>query len=687
MPMPPIAARRPHGVTHHGVALTDDYAWLRDPGYPSVTDPDVLGYLEAENTWFEHWMTPHRPLVETIFAELKGRVAPDDASVAVRDGGFDYWWRFDDGTQYRRWFRRGADQAEQLILDENLLAAGHEYFRLGASAVSPDGRLLAYAIDDDGSERFKLRVRDLATATDLVTITGASIGTPVWGADSASLLWTELSAEWRPHRLRRHCIGDAPGTDALLYEEADTGMRIGIARSTDRSHAILGVGDHVTSEAWLIPTAALATPPRIVSPRQAGRQYDVDVRGHTLFIRTNDRHINFRVAAAPLDRPGDWHALIGGSDRRYIRGLTAFESFLAITERRDGLDQICLRRDDGGETLVPFPETSYTASLGLNPEPDAPLLRVAYTSMVTPPTVFDYNVAAATLAVRKVQAIPSGYDSSAYATERLWATARDGVRVPVSVVYRRDFAKNGRGRLALYGYGAYGIAITPAFSANRLSLLDRGFAFAIAHIRGGDDLGYGWYLDGKLEKRTNAFNDFVDVARFLVGEGFAAEGDIAISGGSAGGELMGAVVNSDPQLWRAVAAHVPFVDVLNTMLDDSLPLTPGEWPEWGNPITDAAAFATIRSYSPYDNVGAQAYPPLLITAGLNDPRVTYWEPAKWAAKLRASRTNDAPLLLKTNMGAGHGGKSGRFSALEEVAEEYAFILDQFGLASTDAAAR
>ncbi len=673
MPTPPIADRRPHTVVHHGVTLIDDYAWLRDPGYPAVTDPDILSYLEAENAYFEGVMAPHRPLVEAIFEELKGRVAPDDASVPVRDGEFDYWWRFDAGAQYRRWWRRGVDGTEQQVLDENVLAAGHDYFRLGATAVSPDGRLLAYAIDDDGSERFKLRVRDLATGKDLGTVTDASIGAPVWTADSRSLLWTELSAEWRPYRLRLHRLGSS-GEDALLYEETDTGMRIGIGRSTDRSHIVMGVGDHVTSEAWLIPTHAPATPPRLVSPRQTGRQYDVDVRGETLFIRTNDTHINFRIVTAPLASPGAWSELIAPDDRRYIRGLTAFASYLAIAERRDGLDQICLLDDDRRETLVAFPEASYTASLGVNSQPDAPLLRLSYTSMVTPQTVFDYDVATATLATRKVQAIPSGYDASAYVTERLWATARDGMRVPVSVVYRRDFAKDGGGRLALYGYGAYGIAISPAFSANRLSLLDRGFAFAIAHIRGGDDLGYGWYLDGKLEKRTNTFNDFVDVARFLVGEGFAAAGNIAISGGSAGGELMGAVINSDPSLWRAVAAHVPFVDVLNTMLDATLPLTPGEWPEWGNPITDPAAFETIRSYSPYDNVKAQPVPPLLITAGLNDPRVTYWEPAKWAAKLRATRTNDAPLLLKTNMGAGHGGKSGRFTALHEIAEEYAFML-------------
>jgi oligopeptidase B len=344
-----------------------------------------------------------------------------------------------------------------------------------------------------------------------------------------------------------------------------------------------------------------------------------------------------------------------------------------------------LRRDDGSETVIPFAEASYTAGPGSNPEPDAPLLRLNYSSMVTPATVFDYDVAAGTLATRKVQQVPSGYDPGHYATERVTITARDGARVPVSIVYKKGFPRDGSGKLHLYAYGAYGYATPPSFSANRLSLLDRGLAFAIAHIRGGDDLGYQWYLDGKLEQRTNTFNDFVDVARGLNALGWAAPGHISASGGSAGGELMGAIVNSDPELWRAVVAHVPFVDVLNTMLDDSLPLTPGEWSEWGNPITDKAAFELLKSYSPYDNVRARTYPPLLITAGLHDPRVTYWEPAKWAAKLRATKTDSNILLLKTNMGAGHGGKSGRFSALQETAEEYAFILAQFE--ASDAAPR
>jgi oligopeptidase B len=408
----------------------------------------------------------------------------------------------------------------------------------------------------------------------------------------------------------------------------------------------------------------------------------VDEHDGTLFIRTNDTHPNFRLVKARIETPGQWEEVIAASPQFYLTEFSLFKDFYVTEGREDGLDQIEIRDyATHSPKRIAFPEASYSASLDDNPEYDMSVLRVGYESMVTPSTIYDYSVKDDALSVLKVQEVPSGYDAALYATERLLIIARDGTPVPVSVVYPKDFPRDGSGSLYLYGYGAYGIAIDPGFSTTRLSLLDRGFAFAIAHIRGGDDLGQQWYLDGKLEKRSNTFNDFVDVAKGLIALNYTAAGKIAIAGGSAGGELMGAVINSDPELWGAVVAHVPFVDVLNTMMDASLPLTPGEWPEWGNPIEDKAAFETISAYCPYSNVSAQAYPPLMVTAGLNDPRVTYWEPAKWVAKLRATRTNDATLLLKTNMGAGHGGKSGRFESLHEVAEEFAFILWQLGAAA------
>ena len=450
-----------------------------------------------------------------------------------------------------------------------------------------------------------------------------------------------------------------------------------IGRSQSRAFALITTGDHATNEVYLLPMDDFAAAPALVSPRSTDRQYNVDEREGTLYIRVNDTHSNFRVVTAPVSKPGDWTELIAGDDRHYIQSITTFENLLVVEERVDGLSQI-RQRDyaSGAERYIAFPEASFVAGLSHNPEYCVDRVRIGYESMVTPNTVYDYLIAEDRLETLKVREIPSGYDASKYATERLMAPSRDGTLIPVSVVYRRDFVKDGSGPLHIQGYGAYGYAFPPGFSANRLSLLDRGFACAIAHIRGGDDLGYRWYLDGKLEKRTNTFNDFVDVTRFLINQGFAARGRVTAAGGSAGGELMGAIVNQAPELYGAVAAHVPFVDVLNTMLDGTLPLTPGEWSEWGNPIEDKAAFDLIRSYSPYDNVARQAYPPMLVTAGLSDPRVTYWEPAKWVAKLRATRTDMNMMLLKTNMGAGHGGKSGRYVSLEEAAEEYAFLITQ-----------
>ncbi len=675
---PPSARRVPHSYTRHGETIEDPYAWLRDPHYPEVTEPEVISYLEAENAYFEDAMKPIRPLVETIFNEMKGRVKDDDSSVPQKDGDWLYWHAFDPGGEYAKWYRRPvAGGADQVILDEPELAEGHDFFRLGGVGISPDARLLAYATDTNGSERFVLRVRDLSTGEELPDVIENWRYGLAWAADSKSFLYTDADENWRSKTVWHHKLGESQSADRVVYREPSQEFGVSIGKTQSRRYVGIVSGDGSTNEVRFLPTDDFAAEPKLISPRQDNRRYDIDEREGVLYIRVNDTHVNFRVVTAPVASPGTWTELIAGSDRHYILGLTTFRNLMVIDERIDGLSQVRLRDyATGAERYIAFPEASYVAGLSSNPEYEVDRLRIGYQSMVTPGTVFDYHLADGRLEVLKVREIPSGYDKQRYSTERLMAPSRDGTLIPVSIVYRNDFVKDGSGRLHVYAYGAYGHAVPPGFSANRLSLLDRGFACAIAHIRGGDDLGYQWYLDGKLDKRTNTFNDFVDVTRYLIAQGFASPGRVTAAGGSAGGELMGAIVNQAPELYGAIAAHVPFVDVLNTMLDDTLPLTPGEWSEWGNPITDKTAFDFIRSYSPYDNVEARPYPAMLVTAGLNDPRVTYWEPAKWVAKLRATGTGERTILLKTNMGAGHGGKSGRYTGLEEDAEEYAFLLTQ-----------
>ncbi len=679
----PNAAKRPTDTVVHGETLTDDYAWLRDPAYPEVTDAEVLDHLKAENAWFEAWMAPHRPLVDILYEEMKGRIKEDDSSVPAKDGDWVYWRAFEIGGQYRKWWRRPvAGGQDQLILDEPALAEGKDYFRVGALSVSEDGRFLAYAVDDDGSERFTARIRDLATGNDLSDAIPQTMGALVWSDDVTTLVYGRVNEHWRIDTLLAHRVGTSVEDDIVLYREEDTGFQCGVGTTHGRKWIALATGDNTTSEIRLVPSHDPFAEPILIRARSAGVEYDVEEHDGVLFIVTNDTDTNFRLVTAPIASPGEWTERLSPQRNFYLTGVTCFAGFFVVEGREDGLDQVEVHSYDGsgqGRRVV-FPESSYVAGLDENPEYDVSTLRLSYESMVTPDRVVEYDLATGALTVLKEQIIPSGYDASLYSTTRLMIPARDGTPVPVSIVHRRDHPLDGSRPFYLYGYGAYGIAIPPGYSTGRLSLLDRGFAFAIAHIRGGDDLGQQWQLDGKLTKRWNAFTDFVDVAGGLIERGYTSAGRICAAGGSAGGELMGVVLNTDPQLWGAVAAHVPFVDVLNTMLDADLPLTPGEWPEWGNPIEDKAAFDLIRSYCPYQNLRRQEYPPILVTAGLTDPRVTYWEPAKWTAKLRDLKTGDATLLLKTNMGAGHAGKSGRFEALSETAEEFAFFMAHMGQA-------
>lgn len=687
---PPVAKKRPHSYTHHGITIEDPYDWLYDKSYPVVDDEAVLAHVKAENGYFEAKMAAQAPFTEALFTEMRARIKEDDSTVPQKDGDYLYWSEFEEGAQYRKHYRKPVAGGEaELLIDENELAKGLEYFRLGAASISQNGRYLAYSTDTNGSERYTARIKDLQTGEHLPDVLENLRGDLVWVANDTALVYGPSTEEWRTLEAKLHVIGTPVEQDVTLYKEEDQSFGVGTGLTAQEDWLIIATGDNETSEVRLVPAANPTAEPILVKARQKGVEYSVDVRDGELWVWTNDNHINFRLAKAKLETPGDWQTVIAGSDDFYLTGFDLFKDFFVTEGRLNGLDQIQLRSyaDPAKITPITFPEPSYTAGLSNNPEYDMKKLRLAYQSMVTPSTVYDYDVATGKLATLKTQEIPSGYDPSLYVAERVSVQARDGTMVPVSIMMRKDRAEilkkagiEGPGPLHLYAYGAYGYAVPPGFSTTRLSLVDRGFAYAIAHIRGGDDLGRRWYLQGKLFERTNTFNDFVDAGRGLIAKGYTAEGMVTASGGSAGGELMGAIINQDPKQYGAIVAHVPFVDVLGTMLNEKLPLTPGEWQEWGNPIESKEAFAYILSYSPYDQVVAKAYPPMLVTAGLNDPRVTYWEPAKWVAKLREVKTDDNLLLLKTNMGAGHGGQSGRWNSLKETAEEYAFILWQMGMA-------
>ena len=692
MPKAPIADRRDHVAEHHGIAITDPYHWLKDESYPTVDDEDVLEYLRQENSYFEKFIEPISPLVDRIFEELKGRLDKEDASVPVKDGKFVYQSKYETNKQYRVHMRwpvatagedlLGADPEKvRILIDENELAGKSDYFSLGSFAVSPDDELLAYSTDHDGSERYKLRIKyvdsDELLSEEIENVTGSV----VWADDGKSFLYVTLDENLRPNRVLHHILGSDPADDRVVYEEHDGGFFVGISRTTSRKFALLSTGDHVTSEIRIVELNDLSQEPRVVSPRKKDHYYQVDHRLESLLILTNDTHKNSRLATTAENAigPEHWETVLEASDERYITQMQALQDRVVVGAREEGLDQILFSNDEGKFVRVQFSEQAYSAGFHYSREENPTHLRIAYSSLVTPRQVFDYSFDSGERIVRKTQRIPSGYSSELYSTERRWATSHDGVRIPISIAYRNDTPLDGSAPLYLGGYGAYGISEDPYFSTSRLSLLDRGFVFAIAHIRGGSEMGYQWYESGKLGKRTNTFLDFISVARYLIDEKFTSEGRIAISGGSAGGTLMGVVTNDEPALWGAVVSHVPFVDVLNTMLDATLPLTPIEWPEWGNPILDKKAFEYIRSYSPYDQIKAQDYPPMLVTAGLNDPRVTYWEPAKYVAKLRSLKTDDNLLVLRTQMGAGHSGVSGRYDSLRETAETYGFILTVMGI--------
>jgi oligopeptidase B len=686
----PRARRLPLVATHHGIKRVDDYAWLRASNWqavmrdPALLDPAIRAHLEAENAYTADVMADTVSLQERLFAEMKGRIKEDDATVPAPDGAFAYYTRYITGGQHPLFCRTPREGGEeQVLVDGNALAEPHAYFRIAGVAHSPDHSLIAYAVDTKGSEFYAVNVIEAATGKLVDARIADNNGALEWTNECQSLLYIWVDDEHRPRKLLCHAIG-SESLDELIHEQSDPGFFLGISATQDRRYLLLSVHDHETAEISLIDAATPLAPPLLVAPRKAEHDYSVDHHDGRLIILTNSGGAeDYRIVEAPVESPGPehWREIEPHQPGRLILDVIAYKDFLVRLERQDGLPRIVVRRfADGEEHEIAFDEEAYSLGLSAGYEYDTPVLRFTYSSMTTPAQVFDYNMATRTRVLRKTQEVPSGHDPSLYVTRRVMAPAKDGETVPVSLLYRKETPLDGSAPLLLYGYGAYGMSIPADFSTNALSLVDRGFVYAIAHVRGGKDKGYRWYKDGKREKKVNSFTDFIAAGEFLAGQDFAARGRIVAHGGSAGGMLMGAVANMAPDLFLGIIAEVPFLDVLTTMLDASLPLTPPEWPEWGNPIESEADYRTIAAYSPYDNVRTVAHPHILALAGLTDPRVTYWEPAKWMAKLRELDSGDSHLLFRTNMEAGHAGASGRFERLKEVALAYAFALKIAGRA-------
>lgn len=688
-PLPPRAPARPVTRTVHGTDITDAYGWLRADNWrdvlrdPTLLPADIRDHLRAENAYADAILAPAGDLRRRLVAEMRGRIKEDDSSVPSPDGPYSYYVRFREGGQHPLVCRRPRDGGEEtILLDADALAAGKTFFDLAEAQHSPDHRLLAWSADETGGELHTIRLRDLATGADAAGAVEWTTGEVVWAADSRSFYYVRLDENHRPSRVFRHILGTDPANDEEIYREDDAGWFVHLSRTQSGAFGLISVSDHETSEVYLIDLADPSARPRLVVARETGHRYSVEHMGDDLVISTNaDGAEDFKLVTAPLSAPEreNWRELVPHRPGIMLLKHTAFRDFLVRLEREDANPRLVVRAlatDD--EHAIAFDEPAY----GLRYEPgyeyDTPVVRFTYSSMTTPAETYAYDMASRARQLIKRREVPSGHDPARYVTKRLFATAADGETVPISVLHRRDLALDGTAPCLLYGYGAYGIAMPADFESNRLSLVDRGFVYAIAHIRGGTEKGWRWYTDGKREKKTNSFSDFIAAGRHLAALGYTAPRRLVAHGGSAGGMLMGAVANDAPDLFRAILAEVPFVDVLNTMLDDSLPLTPPEWPEWGDPIRDEAAFRRILAYSPYDQVKPQTYPAILAVAGLSDPRVTYWEPAKWVARLRERMTGGGPVALHTNMEAGHGGAAGRFERLEEVARLYAFAIVQTG---------
>ena len=674
-PVPPVAEPRPHTETLHGDTRTDEYHYLREK-----ESPEVLAYLNAENAYADAVLKPTEAFQAALYDEMLARIQETDLSVPYKRGDYLYYSRTEEGKQYPIYCRTrdALDADEEVTLDLNQLAEGHSFLGLGAYAVSDDGTLLAYATDTTGFRVYTLFVKDLRTGETLPD-TREDIGGVVWTTDNHTLFYTVKDATKRPYRLFRHTLGTSTANDALVYEETDALYNLSLSRSRDRKYVFFGAEAHTATELFFLPSSNPTAEPVLIRPREIDHEYYADHRDGLLYLRTNKDAVNFRLVTAPVESPSEWTELIAHRPEVMLEDHDLFADHLVLSEREGGLQRLRVRAFASGDAHdVTFPEPTFSLSGEMNAEFATDRFRFRYASFVTPPSVFDYDLNTRERTLRKETPVLGSYDRTEYVCEFVHAVAADGVRVPISVVYRKDTPRDGSAPLQLYGYGSYGFAMPASFSSARLSLLDRGVTYAIAHIRGGGEMGKSWHDDGKMAKKMNTFTDFIACAEYLVDKKYTAPDRLAIRGGSAGGLLMGAVVNLRPDLFHVVESHVPFVDVINTMMDDTLPLTVGEYVEWGDPH-EKAAYRTMLAYSPYDNLKATAYPTILVKTGFHDSQVMYWEPAKYVARLRTLKADTNPLIFHINMTAGHGGASGRYDALKEAAYDYAFVLTALGI--------
>jgi oligopeptidase B len=682
MTIPPIAPKQPQVLTNHGDERIDDYFWMRDSN-----DPKVIAYLEAENAYTEAMMQHTEPLQSTLYNEMLARIKETDLSVPYRQADYYYYSRTEEGKSYPIHCRKkgSLDAIEEILLDQNELAKGYEYFSLGTFKVSPNHQVLAYSIDTSGAEQYTLFFLDLTTFELYPETINDTYFSLAWGNDNCTVFYTKVDSANRPFQLLRHTLGSKSAQDVLIYEESDESYFLSVGRTRSQAYIIMSLGSKITSEIHYLDANNPNDNFQVIHPRQQGMEYDLEHHKDYFYIVTNDEAVNFKLVKAPIATPSkeNWQLVIAHREDVLLSSVSAFSDYLVISERKAGLPIMRVQKlATGEEKYITFPEPTYAASLGNNPEFNTTKLRFNYTSLITPSSVFDYDMETNERELKKETEVLGGYDRTQYKSEWLLATAPDGTQIPISIVYKKGIEKNGNSPLFLTGYGSYGASYPASFSSTRLSLLNRGVAIAIAHIRGGGEMGRKWYENGKFLHKKNTFTDFIACAEHLIAQKWTSSARLAISGGSAGGLLMGAVINMRPELFKVVLAAVPFVDVVTTILDTSLPLSAMEWEEWGNP-NDKTYYDYMKSYSPYDNVKPQDYPHILIIAGLNDSRVKYWEPAKWTAKLRELKTDNNLLLLKTNMGAGHGGASGRYESLKETAFEYAFVLDRLGDGNTE----